>query len=310
MIVEGGYNLPERTPVKRLREDEDKADAEKDEAKAAPRRNRGDPGRPSATMSLTLEPETEQHARRAGGINLVALARPYFGLIVLTTSPADRLRRRLDAPHAQRHLSRGRLPADRRHRPDAGPGGQGRRGRRHAADRGGGQHRAGRDPRPVEVGAGRRRAVDIDFAPGTDMIQALNDVRARMAEVGAQLPAGHDHDHRAADPVGLPDHLVRRHRRPRPVGAPRLRLLRPAAADQPHPRRLLRHRPGGRHPRDPDRGRPAGPGRRPTSRSPTWPTASARSTGSRPSAGSIASRCNTRCWPTRWPPIRSTWKTG
>jgi CzcA family heavy metal efflux pump len=30
----------------------------------------------------------------------------------------------------------------------------------------------------------------IDFVPGTDMIQALNDVRARMAEVGAQLPAG------------------------------------------------------------------------------------------------------------------------
>ncbi|MCA9234331.1 MAG: efflux RND transporter permease subunit [Planctomycetales bacterium] len=30
----------------------------------------------------------------------------------------------------------------------------------------------------------------IDFAPGTDMIQALNDVRARMAEVGSQLPAG------------------------------------------------------------------------------------------------------------------------
>ena len=33
-------------------------------------------------------------------------------------------------------------------------------------------------------------SVDIDFAPSTDMIQALNDVRARMAEVGAQLPAG------------------------------------------------------------------------------------------------------------------------
>ena len=30
----------------------------------------------------------------------------------------------------------------------------------------------------------------IDFAPDTDMIQALNDVRARMAEVVAQLPPG------------------------------------------------------------------------------------------------------------------------
>ena len=37
--------------------------------------------------------------------------------------------------------------------------------------------------------AGRPRST-IDFAPGTDMIQALNDVRARMAEVGAQLPPG------------------------------------------------------------------------------------------------------------------------
>ncbi len=32
--------------------------------------------------------------------------------------------------------------------------------------------------------------LEIDFAPGTDMIQALNDVRARMAEVGSQLPPG------------------------------------------------------------------------------------------------------------------------
>ncbi len=32
--------------------------------------------------------------------------------------------------------------------------------------------------------------LSIDFAPGTDMVQALNDVRARLAEVGSQLPAG------------------------------------------------------------------------------------------------------------------------
>ena len=39
-------------------------------------------------MSLTLEPETEspRPTLAAGGINLVALARPYFGLIVLTTA--------------------------------------------------------------------------------------------------------------------------------------------------------------------------------------------------------------------------------
>lgn len=32
--------------------------------------------------------------------------------------------------------------------------------------------------------------VDITFAPGTNMVQALNDVRARMAEIGPQFPAG------------------------------------------------------------------------------------------------------------------------
>ena len=141
------------------------------------------------------------------------------------------------------------------------------------------------------------------------MIQALNDVRARMAEVGAQLPAGHHHDHRAADPVGLPDHLVRRHRRPRPVGAPRLRLLRPAAPDQPHPRRLVRHGPGGRHPRDPRRGRAPGPGGgQPLDRRRGRPAGQgAPAQGRR--AGSTAGRCNTRCSPTRWRPTRSTWRT-
>jgi CzcA family heavy metal efflux pump len=32
--------------------------------------------------------------------------------------------------------------------------------------------------------------VSIDFMPGTDMVQALNDVRAKMADVGSQFPAG------------------------------------------------------------------------------------------------------------------------
>ena len=32
--------------------------------------------------------------------------------------------------------------------------------------------------------------IKIDFAPGTDMVQALNDVRAKLAEIEAQLPAG------------------------------------------------------------------------------------------------------------------------
>jgi CzcA family heavy metal efflux pump len=32
--------------------------------------------------------------------------------------------------------------------------------------------------------------VNVDFVPGTDMVQALNDVRARMADVASQLPPG------------------------------------------------------------------------------------------------------------------------
>ncbi|MGA2063894.1 MAG: efflux RND transporter permease subunit [Thermoguttaceae bacterium] len=32
--------------------------------------------------------------------------------------------------------------------------------------------------------------VDIGFSPGTDMVQALNDVRAKVAEIRSQLPAG------------------------------------------------------------------------------------------------------------------------
>ena len=32
--------------------------------------------------------------------------------------------------------------------------------------------------------------IEVDFVPGTDMVQATNDVRARMADVGSQLPPG------------------------------------------------------------------------------------------------------------------------
>jgi CzcA family heavy metal efflux pump len=32
--------------------------------------------------------------------------------------------------------------------------------------------------------------LSVDFTPGSDMVQALNDVRARMADLGAQLPQG------------------------------------------------------------------------------------------------------------------------
>ncbi len=140
-------------------------------------------------MSLTLEPEIE-HQRSAGGsINLVALARPYFGLIVLTMALLT----------AFGVVSMLRMPSG--IYPEVAfprivviaqtPG------------------LAVKDvevavTRPIEevvgivLGVVRVRSktvrgaaeLSIDFAPETDMIQALNDVRARMAEVGAQLPPG------------------------------------------------------------------------------------------------------------------------
>ncbi len=145
------------------------------------------------TDSLELDPvllEAEgMSGERARGLNLVALAKPYFGLIVLTTVLLT----------AFGVVSMLRMPSG--IYPEVAfprivviaqtPG------------------LAVKDvevavTRPIEEGVSivlgvirvRSKSVrgaaelQIDFAPGTDMIQALNDIRARMAEVGAQLPAG------------------------------------------------------------------------------------------------------------------------
>jgi CzcA family heavy metal efflux pump len=139
--------------------------------------------------SPNLEPTALPGSLFLGRINLVAKARPYFGLIVLTTT--------LLAVYGV--ISMLRMPSG--IYPEVAfpriiviaqtPG------------------LAVKDvevavTRPVEeavsivLGVVRVRSksvrgaaeLSIDFAPETDMIQALNDVRARMAEVGAQLPAG------------------------------------------------------------------------------------------------------------------------
>src|SRR5271156_4959842 len=139
-------------------------------------------------MSLIAEPETEHHARAAGGINLVARARPYFGLIVLTTAllTAFGLVAMLRMPsgiYPEVAFPRVVVIAQT-------PG------------------LAVKDvevsvTRPIEeqvsvvLGVIRVRSksvrgaseINVDFSPGTNMIQALNDVRARMAELGSQLPA-------------------------------------------------------------------------------------------------------------------------
>ncbi len=142
-------------------------------------------------MSVTVEPAAEPHSHSGSGIsiNLIAKARPYFGLIVLTTTLLT----------AYGVVSMLRMPSG--IYPEVAfprivviaqtPG------------------LAVKDvevavTRPIEeavsivLGVVRVRSksvrgaaqLDVDFAPETDMIQALNDVRARMAEVGAQLPPG------------------------------------------------------------------------------------------------------------------------
>jgi CzcA family heavy metal efflux pump len=139
-------------------------------------------------MSLSPEPETHRRAG-AAGINLVALARPYFGLIILTTSLLTAF-----GIVAMLHMPSGIYPevAFPRIVVIAQSPGLGVKDVEVAVTR------------PIEevvsivLGVIRVRSrsvrgaaeMSIDFAPDTDMIQALNDVRARMAEVGAQLPPG------------------------------------------------------------------------------------------------------------------------
>ena len=70
----------------------------------------------------------------------------------------------------------------------------------------------GVERRAIEVDArgGRDR---VDFVPGTDMVQALNDVRAPGGRNRFAVSAGHQHDRRAANALDLPHHLLRRDRR-------------------------------------------------------------------------------------------------
>jgi CzcA family heavy metal efflux pump len=142
-------------------------------------------------MSQTLEQQSRvrRRARRRGGLNLVALARPYFGLIIVTTALLSAL--------GVYYLTR--MPMN-IYPEVAFP--------RVVVI----AQSTGLAVKDVEVAVSRplEEAVSIvlnvtrvkaksvrgaselsvDFAPGTDMIQALNDVRARVAEVGSRLPLG------------------------------------------------------------------------------------------------------------------------
>jgi len=139
-------------------------------------------------MSQVLEREVETRQRR-GRLNLVSLAKPYFGLIVLTTVLLSAygiysIFRMPSGIYPEVNFPRIVIIAQ-------SPG------------------LAVKDvevavTRPIEevvsivLGVVRVRSksvrgaadLSVDFTPGTNMVQALNDVRARMAEVGAKLPPG------------------------------------------------------------------------------------------------------------------------
>src|SRR4051812_41935386 len=139
-------------------------------------------------MSATGMPAAEARTM-GGGLSLVARAKPYFGLIVLTTVLLSAF-----GLYSMLRMPSGIYPEVAFPRIVVivqSPG------------------LAVKDvevavTRPIEeavsivLGVIRVRSksvrgaaeLSIDFAPGTDMVQALNDVRARMAEVGAQLPLG------------------------------------------------------------------------------------------------------------------------
>src|SRR5580698_7923794 len=140
------------------------------------------------TAVLPAAPAHDRPEKRRG-INLVAAARPYFGLIVLTSILLS-----IVGIYAMLHMPSGIYPevAFPRIVVIAQTPGLGVKDVEVSITR------------PVEeqvsivLGVVRVRSktirgaseLSIDFAPGTDMVQALNDVRARMAEVGSQLPAG------------------------------------------------------------------------------------------------------------------------
>ncbi|MHB1034277.1 MAG: efflux RND transporter permease subunit [Pirellulales bacterium] len=137
-------------------------------------------------MSAPSPWETDARPPRAG-INLVAWARPYFGLIVLTTilltvAGVVSMLRMPSGIYPEVAFPRISVIAQT-------PG-------LAVKDVEVGVTRPIEEAVSVVLGVIRVRSktvrgaseLSIDFNPATDMVQALNDVRARMAEVGSQLP--------------------------------------------------------------------------------------------------------------------------
>ncbi len=137
----------------------------------------------------SASPAASDLSRPTGGVNLVAWAKPYFGLILVTTALLAIL-----GGVYMRQMPSGIYPevAFPRIVVIAQTPGLAVKDVEVAVTR------------PIEeaisivLGVTRVRSktvrgaaeISVDFTPATDMIQALNDVRARMAEAGSQLPPG------------------------------------------------------------------------------------------------------------------------
>ena len=140
-------------------------------------------------MSQTLKRGRIEATHVRGGLNLVTFAKPYFGLIVLTTALLT-----VYGVYSMFRMPSGIYPEVNFPRVVviAQSPGLSVKDMEVAATR------------PIEEGVSNVLGVvrvksksirgacelSVDFAPGTNMIQALNDVRARMAEVGSKLPPG------------------------------------------------------------------------------------------------------------------------
>ena len=217
-------------PARRHAGERRRAGEGKGEGEAGRQEGRGRGGvEPMSTTTLATEAESGASGGPGkGGVNLVALARPYFGLIVLTTILLT-----VFGVISMLRMPSGIYPevAFPRIIVIAQTPGLAVKDVEVAVTR------------PIEeavsivIGVNRVRSksvrgasqVDIDFVPGTDMIQALNDIRARMAEVGAQLPAGTTTITERQTPSVFPIISFVVTGGPRPCHAARLRLFRPAA---------------------------------------------------------------------------------
>ena len=283
VVTEGGYNLPGRDGGDRAERGRTAQARNTFRARGTTKgRGAGRLWRGDTSMITAATPNPSE--LRGGRRNLVFLARPYFGVIVLLTAVLA-----VFGVVSMLRMPSGIYPevAFPRITVVARTTGMAVREVEISVTR------PIEEATSVVLGVRQVRSktirgsseVDIDFAPGTDMIQALNDVRAKIAEVGVQFPAGTSTIVERQTPSIFPiiSFVVLGGNGPRAPA--RLRLLRPPPADQPDQRRFLRHGPRGRHPgRSSSKSLPTASWP-PTCRSPRWPTGSARSTCSRRSGG-------------------------